>query len=105
MKPMTRFTVATVSATLLAWAVTGCGSGPGGATAGAKPYPLDVCLVSGEKLDGHGKPYAFVHEGQEIKLCCKECLKDFQKEPAKYLAKLAGPNPAPEGAATTGHGH
>lgn len=29
------------------------------------------------------------HEGQEIKFCCKSCRPDFQKEPAKYLAKLA----------------
>ncbi|MBI2926339.1 MAG: hypothetical protein HYY24_11635 [Verrucomicrobia bacterium] len=53
----------------------------------AKPYPLSVCIVSAESFD-HGKPYVFAHEGQEIKLCCKDCLKDFQNEPAKYLAKL-----------------
>lgn len=59
--------------------------------AAAKPYPLDTCLVSDEKLDADPtmKSYAFVHEGQEIKLCCKSCLKKFDKEPAKYLKKLA----------------
>ena len=57
----------------------------------AKPYPLKTCIVSDEKLGGdHGEPYVFVHEGQEIKLCCKPCLKDFNKEPAKYLKKLEG---------------
>jgi hypothetical protein len=56
----------------------------------AKPYTLKTCIVSGEKLDGDmGKPYVFVEKGQEIKLCCKSCLKDFQKDPAKYLKKLA----------------
>ena len=54
----------------------------------AKPYPLDMCIVTDEKLDGHGKPYVFPHEGQEIKMCCKDCLKDFKKEPAKYLKKI-----------------
>jgi hypothetical protein len=55
-----------------------------------KPYTLKTCIVSGEKLDGEmGKPYLFVHQGQEIKLCCKSCLKDFNKEPAKYLKELA----------------
>jgi hypothetical protein len=54
----------------------------------AKPYPLDKCLVTDEKLDDHGKPYVFTHQGQEIKLCCKDCLGDFKKEPAKYLGKL-----------------
>lgn len=55
----------------------------------AKPYPLAKCVVSDEKFEGSGmKPYEFVHEGQTIKLCCKSCLKDFKKEPAKYLKKL-----------------
>ena len=54
----------------------------------AKPYPLDKCIVSDEKLGEMGEPFAFVHEGQEIKLCCKPCQKDFKKDPAKYLKKL-----------------
>jgi YHS domain-containing protein len=56
----------------------------------AKPYPLEKCIVSDEKLGEMGKPYVFTHEGQEIKLCCKSCLKDFKKDPAKYLKKLEG---------------
>jgi hypothetical protein len=57
----------------------------------AKSYPLDSCLVSDEKLgaDPDMKPYAFVHEGQEIKICCKACKKDFDKEPKKFLTKLS----------------
>jgi len=54
----------------------------------AKAYPLDKCIVTDEKLGEMGEPYAFVHEGQEIKLCCKSCQKDFKKEPSKYLKKL-----------------
>lgn len=58
--------------------------------AAAKPYPLDTCIVSDEKLgaDANMKPFVFTHEGQEIKLCCKSCQKDFKKDPAKYLKKL-----------------
>jgi len=56
----------------------------------AKPYPLNTCIVSGEKLDSMGKPYLFTSDGQEVKLCCKSCLKDFNKEPAKYLKELEG---------------
>lgn len=52
------------------------------------PYPLDECIVTGEALGSMGDAYVFVHEGQEIKLCCKSCLKDFNKEPEQYLAKL-----------------
>lgn len=59
------------------------------AKAAAKPYPLDVCIVTGEKLGSMGAPVVHVHEGQEVKLCCKSCLPDFKKEPAKFLAKLA----------------
>lgn len=55
-----------------------------------KPYPLEKCIVSDEKLGGHGDPYVFVHEGQEIKMCCKSCLKDFEKDSAKYIKKLDG---------------
>lgn len=54
----------------------------------AKAYPLQTCIVSDEKLGEMGEPYAFVHEGQEIKLCCKPCQKDFNKNPKKYLKKL-----------------
>jgi len=58
------------------------------ADAKAKPYPLKTCVVSGEKLGEMGKPYVFTHEGREIQLCCKSCLKDFNKEPAKYVKKI-----------------
>jgi hypothetical protein len=36
-----------------------------------------------------GEPFRFVHKGQEIKLCCKGCEKDFNKEPEKFLQKIA----------------
>jgi hypothetical protein len=74
--------------------LTGCGkSTPSAAdkAAAAKPYPLAVCVVSGEKLGSMGAPFVFVHQGQEIKLCCGGCEDDFKKEPAKFLAKLAKP--------------
>lgn len=60
------------------------------AEAKSKPYPLEFCLVSDEKFEGSDmKPFELVHEGQTIKFCCKSCVKDFKKEPKKYLAKLA----------------
>ena len=55
----------------------------------AKPYTLKNCPVSDEKLGGDmGDPYVFTHEGREIKLCCKSCLKDFKKDPSKYIKKI-----------------
>ena len=56
-------------------------------SASAKPYPRDTCIVSGDKFD-HGKPVVRVVNGQEVKLCCEDCLKDFEKNPAKYLTQL-----------------
>ena len=54
-----------------------------------KPYPLDTCLVCGMKLGDMGKPYVFVYKGQEIKVCDKSEKADFDKEPDKYMKKLA----------------
>ena len=54
-----------------------------------KPDKMTTCPVSGEKLGGDmGGPYVFVYQGQEVKLCCSSCKKDFDKDPAKYLKKI-----------------
>lgn len=58
------------------------------AEAKAKPYPLKTCVVSDEKLGDMGTPYVFTHDGREVKLCCKSCLKDFNKDSAKYVKKM-----------------
>lgn len=56
--------------------------------AGDPNYPLKVCVVSGEKLGSMGAPYIHKHDGREVQFCCKSCLKDFDKEPEKHLAKI-----------------
>ena len=83
---------------VLFWAGCGKEEAPKAPVMGAKapgsapkPYPLKVCLVSGDELGKMGEPYRLVHEGQEIKFCCKGCEPDFKKDPAKYLAKLQEP--------------
>jgi len=53
-----------------------------------KPYTLKNCIVSGDKLGEMGEPYVFEYEGRQIKFCCKGCVKDFKKEPAKYIKKI-----------------
>ena len=55
----------------------------------AKPYPLKVCIVSGEKLGTMGKPAVIVQDGQEVQFCCKNCIKDFKKDPQKFLKEIA----------------
>jgi len=95
-----------VAAAGLGW-LAGCGDGRDGAShkAGgeaakapeaqapldpnAKPYPLKTCLVSGEELGKMGEPYRLTYKGQEVKLCCKGCEKDFNKDPEKHLQKIA----------------
>jgi YHS domain-containing protein len=55
----------------------------------AKPDLLKNCPVSGEKLGADmGKPYVFVYQGQEVKLCCPDCKEEFDKNPAKFLKKI-----------------
>ena len=54
----------------------------------AKPYPLTTCIVSGENLGEMGKPVLINHQGQQVGFCCDSCVGKFQKDPAKYLAKL-----------------
>jgi YHS domain-containing protein len=49
------------------------------------PDLLTTCPVSGEKLGEMGKPLVFTYKDQEVKLCCKSCKKDFDKDPAKYM--------------------
>ncbi len=58
-------------------------------------YPLDTCVVSGDKLEGGdmGPPIDYVYkEGGKpdrlVRLCCKHCIKDFNKDPAAYLKKI-----------------
>ena len=65
---------------LAACAHTGIGS--------VKPYPLDVCLVTGNSLGSMGDPVSIVYEGQELKFCCQPCVKKFRANPEKYLKKL-----------------
>lgn len=71
----------------VAFLLTACASTES-AAAGAKTYPLKVCIVTDNDLGSMGTPVTLVHEGQTVKFCCKPCVKKFKAEPQKYLAKL-----------------
>ena len=59
-----------------------------------KPYPLKYCVVSGDKIgDDMGKPVTNYYKGRQIIFCCKDCVKDFKKDPDKYLKKFRTPWP------------
>jgi hypothetical protein len=54
------------------------------------PYPLDTCIISGDKLGGDmGEPIVFVYTNnganQEIKFCCPMCKPKFLADPDKYM--------------------
>lgn len=63
-------------------------SGVSAAPAKTKSYPLKTCIVTDNKLGSMGTPITKTYDGQEVKFCCKPCVKKFEKNPAKYLAKL-----------------
>ena len=53
-----------------------------------KSYPLKTCVVSGDKLGGHGKSVKVTApDGTDVYLCCKDCVKDFKKDPGEVRAK------------------
>ncbi|MBK6766486.1 MAG: hypothetical protein IPG71_09280 [bacterium] len=51
-------------------------------------YPIDYCIVSGEKLGEMGDPVTKVYEGREVKFCCNMCPEKFEKDQAKFMKKL-----------------
>lgn len=51
-------------------------------------YPLENCIVAGEKLGSMGDPIEIVVANQLVKFCCAGCQKKFDANPAAYLSKL-----------------
>jgi len=50
-----------------------------------KDYPLTKCPVSDDLLGEHGKVVkATTPDGTDVYLCCRDCMKDFNKDPEKY---------------------
>ena len=86
MKSFKKLTLTTIASLLLAVPLAGVAAEKKADK--LKPYPLKTCAVSGEKLDSMGKPYLFTYKDREIKFCCKDCVKDFKKDPDKYIKKI-----------------
>jgi hypothetical protein len=75
-----------LTATLL---LASCATAPSGTAGGPViPYPLKDCMVSDNELGSMGPVITRVHAGQEVKFCCKPCVKKFDDDPAAYLSKL-----------------
>lgn len=98
--------VLVVCVTLGGWMVAAAQEGrpaerPAGQKADAKPavnpnqglidfqlpcYPLDKCVVSGEKLDA--KAVNHVIDGRLVRLCCNDCVAGVEKDKAAVFAKI-----------------
>lgn len=78
-----------LTAALFAFAPSSRAEDTNAVAAVIKPDLLTTCPVSGDKLGGDmGKPVVIVYQGQEVKFCCADCKTDFDKDPAKYMAKI-----------------
>lgn len=73
------------------FSLVSCASSGNSATSTAssvKPYNKSTCIVTDNKLGSMGDPITYVHNGQEVKFCCKPCVKKFKDNPEKYMSKL-----------------
>jgi len=53
-------------------------------------YPMTTCIVSGESLmeDGEDISVNMIYANRLVRLCCKMCKKEFNADPASFLAKI-----------------
>ena len=80
---------------------------------GQAAYPLEVCVVSGEKLGSMGDPVVVEVEGHTFKLCCASCEEKLRDNPDKYIkmlesGKVEGSHSGPDGHGDgdhSGHDH
>ena len=51
-------------------------------------YPFKNCIVSDEGLEAMGRPIDRLYGTTLVRMCCKGCIKGFEKNPEKFLAKI-----------------
>lgn len=68
---------------LSGFVLLGCGSG---AESEAKAGPQTACPVMGRAID---KNIYVDYGGKRIYFCCEDCPKAFEKDPAKFMKKIA----------------
>jgi YHS domain-containing protein len=56
-----------------------------------KAYPFKRCVVSGDALDEDTVNYVYEEKKGDqttyhlIRFCCKDCIKEFKRNPQKYI--------------------
>ncbi len=58
---------------------------PKGSTHEAVSVGNKICPVSQEPVGEMGEPVVYEYKGMKINFCCKACVKDFEKNPEKYI--------------------
>jgi hypothetical protein len=56
-------------------------------------YPSTKCFVSDDQLDSDKGPIDYVYKesgkpDRLVRFCCNDCVKDFKKDPDKYLGEI-----------------
>ena len=94
MKSLVKFTLLAAVLALGSFAARAASDSPKKPANTAADYPLTTCVVSGDKLDGDmGAPFDYIYKedgkpDRLVRFCCKNCVKDFKKDPAKYLKMI-----------------
>ncbi|CAN5853532.1 hypothetical protein BH11PLA1_BH11PLA1_12450 [soil metagenome] len=69
-----------------------------------KDYTLKTCPVSKDELGGDmGKPVDVVVAGRLVRLCCDDCKKAVEKDPAKFIAMVDAARKGKAAAPDTDH--
>jgi YHS domain-containing protein len=74
--------------------IPGMGISPSTQPSQAVDLRNTICPVSGDKVDNSN--LVEIYGGKVYHLCCADCHKDFEKDPAKYASAVAA-NPAKYG--------
>ena len=51
-------------------------------------YAMSSCPVSGQKLGAMGDAVDYVYKNRLVRFCCSGCIKEFEKNSAKFTAKM-----------------
>ncbi len=51
-------------------------------------FGTTTCAVSGDAILEFGTAVIIEHQGQQIYLCCRGCIKDFDKDPVYWMGKI-----------------
>ncbi len=81
----------------IALLVIGCAHGKAGLV---ESRPQTTCPVMGGKIN---KEVYADYEDKRVHFCCKGCIAEFQKDPAKYIKKLEDEGVSLEEVPSVGH--